>query len=118
MCVGEMDDNAQSAADRLVKSRVAPLLYVVDRNANILFASDGDTGSQYSNGIAGALRDSVRAMQAHDQPAPLLYEGRLVRCEPLAGPQGAERYAVFFEKLAVSENDLDLAAATELPTGD
>jgi hypothetical protein len=101
-----MDDTAQSTADRIVKSRVAPLLYVVDGDADILFASDGDTGSHVSADIARVLRDTVRAVQAHD-PAPVVHDGRLVRCEPLIGPQGAERYAVFFERLAISETDLD-----------
>ena len=113
-----MNDIAQSTEDPLVKSRVAPLLYVVDHNAKILFASDGIAGPDISPGIARVLRESVRAVQANDQPARILYEGRLVRCDLLAAPQGTERYAVFLERLAVSDTDIDLARAVERPTRD
>jgi hypothetical protein len=100
-----MDDNEQLRAEVLMKSREAPILYVVDADARILFASDGRAANDVSAVVAATLRAAVRFALAGETRSPLLHEGRLVRVEPLAAAAGFACYAVFFERLAVDRDD-------------
>lgn len=107
-----MDDIVQSDSERLAKSRAAPLLYVVDGDANVLFASDGDRGPELPPDVVEAVRAAVR-LTPNDDPRPLLHNGRLVRSERLAGADGSHCFAVFFEQISVSDGDIEDASAPE-----
>jgi hypothetical protein len=95
-----MDDSERSDPEYLVQSRVAPLLYVLDGDGQVLFASDGRPGINISADVSATLAAAVRRIQA-GETSPLLHDGKLVRSERLAAAEGSECYAVFFERLAI-----------------
>lgn len=82
------------------KLREAPLFYVVDATATLVFASESPTDAASSDVLQLMLRAAVAAAKAGATGSPLMWEGRLIRCERLATSGDGERYAVFLERIA------------------
>lgn len=112
--VAEMDDIVQFSADALVQSRTAPMLYVIDAQANVLFAPAA-VESEFSVGLEDALRSIAASLPTASNPSPRMFKGCLVRTERLIASAGGEVYAVFFERVAISKNPDGLCA---LPASD
>jgi hypothetical protein len=94
-----MDDNAQSRWAEIVRAREAPLFYVVDGTADILFASKPVAQAKPAGAFSLMLHAAIAATREGDASPALVFEGRLVRSERLTTPQGADRYVVFLERM-------------------
>lgn len=97
-----MNDNAQCGGDDYVRTRQAPVLYVVDADANVLYAS---VAEEVCEGLAATLRAAIASLATRGPAQPIIAAGRLVRAQRLAAPAGHYCYAVFFEHVAVVADD-------------
>lgn len=79
-----------------MRAREAPLLYVVDATANVLFAS---VDAALSTELSATLQAVVRALKSGRALRPTMVDGRLVRTERLTASVGEDCYAVFLERV-------------------
>ena len=97
--MANMDDSWDAPRDEF-GSRKAPLLYVVDGAATILFASAPVVEATSADVLRRMLHAAVESAQAGDTSLPLTFEGQRVRSERLATSDGGERYAISLERTA------------------
>ena len=106
-----MNDIEQSSADALVQSRTAPVLFVIDAEANVLFAPAA-VDAEFSHGLDATLRSIAASLSTSSAPSPRMFKGYLVRTERLVASAGGEVYAVFFERIAMSKQPGGITSQT------
>ena len=111
-----MDDIVQCSAAALVQSRAVPLLFVIDADANVLFAPAA-VDAEFSHGLDETLRSIAASLSTPSAPSPRMFKGFLVRAERLRAAAGDEVYAIFFERIVMAKQPGGMTSETVSEAG-